>query len=123
MTRSSLLVLLFAAAFAAAIIASARQRRTDERHTLVWLLVCGAIAALAIWRNAIDLLAAAMGIYYAPSALFFLCLAGLLWLVFRQSLEVARQREQLRKLTQDVALLAAERPAVAKEAQQPARPE
>jgi hypothetical protein len=110
MTRSSLLILLFAAAFATAIIAAARHRRTDERHTLVWLLVCGAVAALAIWRRAIDLLAAAMGIYYAPSALFFLCCAGLLWLVFRQSLEVARQREQLRKLTQDVALLAAETP-------------
>ena len=110
MTRSSLLILLFAAAFATAIIAAARHRRTDERHTLVWLLVCGAVAALAIWRRAIDLLAAAMGIYYAPSALFFLCCAGLLWLVFRQSLEVARQREQLRKLSQDVALLAAETP-------------
>jgi hypothetical protein len=109
MTRSSLLILLFAAAFAAAVIASARRRSMDERHTLVWLLVCAAIAALAIWRHAIDVLAAAMGIYYAPSALFFLCCVGLLWLVFRQSLEVARQREQLRKLTQDVALLAAER--------------
>ncbi|MHB8418605.1 MAG: DUF2304 domain-containing protein [Myxococcales bacterium] len=105
MTRSSLLVLAFAAAFALAIIASARRRRTDERHTLVWLLVCGGVATLAIWRGAIDLLARAMGIYYAPSALFFLCCGALLWLVFRQSLEVARQREQIRRLAQEVALL------------------
>lgn len=105
MIRSSLLILAFVAVFAVAIVVSARRRRTDERHTLGWLLVCGAIAALAIWRHAIDVLAAAMGIYYAPSALFFLCLAGLLWLVFRQSVEVARQREQIRKLAQDVALL------------------
>lgn len=109
MTRSSLLILLFTAAFAATIVASARRRRTDERHTLIWLLVCVGIAALAVWRHAIDLLAAAMGIYYPPAALFFLCLAGLLFLVFRQSLEVAQQREQLRKLAQDVALLSAEK--------------
>ncbi len=110
MSRSSLLVLGFAAAFALAIVASARARRTDERHTLVWLFVCAAVAALAVWRHAIDILAQAMGIYYAPSALFFLCLAGLLWLVFRQSLEVARQKTQLRKLAQEIALLSERRP-------------
>jgi hypothetical protein len=109
MIRSSLLILLFVAAFAAFIVVSARRRRTDERHTLGWLLVCAGIAALAIWRKAIDVLAAAMGIYYAPSALFFIACAGLLWLVFRQSVEVARQREQIRKLAQDVALLAGEK--------------
>ncbi|HUB10298.1 MAG TPA: DUF2304 domain-containing protein [Myxococcales bacterium] len=108
MTRSSLLALAAALAFAVAIVASARRLRTDERHTLVWLLVCAAIAGLAIWRHAIDVLAAAMGIYYAPSALFFLCCGALLWLVFRQSLEVARQREQIRRLAQEVALLAAQ---------------
>ncbi len=109
MTRSSLLVLAFALAFAVAILASARRHRTEERHTLAWLLVCAAIAALAIWRPAIDLLARAMGIYYAPSALFFLSLAAVLWIVFRLSLDVARQKEQLRTLAQEVAILTVER--------------
>ncbi|MHB1847075.1 MAG: DUF2304 domain-containing protein [Deltaproteobacteria bacterium] len=112
MTRSSLLVLGFALAFAAAVLAAARRHRTDERHTLGWLFVCAALAALAIWRPAIDLLARAMGIYYAPSALFFLCLAALLVIVFRLSLGLARQQEQLRTLAQELALLSATRPGV-----------
>lgn len=109
MARSSLLIFGFALAFALAIVLEARRRRTEERHTLAWLAICAAIAALAAWRRAIDLLAAAMGIYYAPSALFFLCCASLLWLVFRQSLELADQKQKIRKLAQEVALLTAER--------------
>ncbi len=108
--RSSLLVLAFAALFALTIVATARRRRTHERHTLVWLGVCAVIAGLALWRQAIDVLAAAMGIYYPPAALFFLCCVGLLGLVFRLSLQVATQREQLRKLAQEVALLNAQPP-------------
>lgn len=105
MSRSSLIVLACAALFAALIIASARSERTHEKHTLGWLGVCGAIAAMAIWRPGIDVLAQAMGIYYPPSALFFLCCAALLVMVYRLSLGLARQREHTRKLAQEIALL------------------
>lgn len=111
MSRSSIIVLVFSAAFAVAVLLSARRRRTSEHHTFSWLLVSLLTAGLALWRNAIDKLAAAMGIYYAPSALFFVVCGGLLWMLFRLSLQVAEQRRQLQRLAQELAVLSAERPA------------
>jgi hypothetical protein len=110
MSRSSWIVLAAAVAFAAVVLTSARARRTHERHTLGWLAVCAAIAALAIWREGIDVLAGAMGIYYPPSALFFLCCAALLVMVYRLSVGLAEEREKLRKLAQEIALLSVSRP-------------
>lgn len=113
MSRSSIIVLVFSAAFAVAVLLSARRRRTSEHHTFSWLLVSLLTASLALWRNAIDTLASAMGIYYAPSALFFVVCGGLLWMLFRLSLQVAEQRRQLQRLAQELAVLSAERPAPA----------
>lgn len=110
MSRSSIIILCFAASFALMILLSARRLRTAERHTFAWLLICAAIAGLAVWRGAIDTIAAAMGIYYAPSALFFAACGALLWLVYRQSLQLAEQRQQLKRLAQEVAILSASRP-------------
>lgn len=107
MFRSSLIGLAFAAAFALTVLLSARRRRTSERHTFAWLLVAVFIAVLSLWRHGIDALAEAMGIYYAPSALFFMACTALLWLVYRLSLQVADQRQQLKRLAQEVALLSA----------------
>lgn len=107
MFRSSLIVIAFAAAFAFAVLRSARKLRTPERHTFAWLLVSAVTAALAIWRHAIDAIAAAMGIYYPPAALFFCVCGGLLWLVYRLSLQVGEQRQRIERLAQEVAILSA----------------
>lgn len=122
MSRSSIIVLCFSAAFAVAVLLTARRRRTSEHHTFSWLLVSVLTAGLALWRHAIDALAAAMGIYYAPSALFFVVCGGLLWMLFRLSLQVAEQRRQLQRLAQELAVLSAERPAPAGERGAPPAP-
>lgn len=110
MSRSSWIVLAAAVLFAVEIVTSARANRTHEKHILGWLGVCAAIAALAIWRPGIDVLANAMGVYYPPSALFFVCCAALLVMVYRLSLGLAQEREKVRKLAQEVALLSVSRP-------------
>ncbi len=114
MTRSSLIVLACAAAFAVSVLLSARKLRVSERHTLAWLLISAAIASLAIWRDGIDTIAKAMGIFYAPSALFFVVCGGLLLFVYRLSLEVSLLRTRVTRLAQEVAILTSrhEEPAV-----------
>lgn len=112
LSRSSLIVLLAAVAFAVTVLIAARSRRMPERHTFAWLLVAAFVAALAIWRDAIDALAAAMGIYYPPAALFFVACGGLLWVVYRLSLQVLEQRQQIERLAQEVAILSATRPVI-----------
>lgn len=107
MTRSSAIVIVVSALFAAYVIYSARKRRTHERHTFAWLSVAASVVALAVWRPAVDAIASAMGIHYAPSALFFGALAAFLWLVYRLSLQVAEQRRQIQRLAQEMAILTA----------------
>ncbi|NMO20387.1 DUF2304 domain-containing protein [Pyxidicoccus fallax] len=107
MFRSSLIGVAFATAFALTVLLSARRRRTSERHTFAWLMVAAIVAGLSLWRDGVDTLARAMGIYYPPSALFFLACTTLLWLVYRLSLQVADQRQQIKRLAQEVAILAA----------------
>ncbi|MFT3842592.1 MAG: DUF2304 domain-containing protein [Myxococcaceae bacterium] len=111
MARSSLLVLLADALLAFVIVTTARKRRISERLMLGWLLVCALIASLAIWRPGIDRLAAALDIYYAPSALFAIAFAGLLLVVYRLSVELAEQKQRMRRLAQEIALLTAKSPA------------
>jgi hypothetical protein len=79
--RSSLIVLGSCAAFAVVVLLTPGSCASGEWHTLVWLLIAAGIAALAIWRDAVDVIARAMGIHYAPSALFFVVGGGLLLFV------------------------------------------
>lgn len=111
MARSSILVLLADTLLAFVIVTTARRRRISERLMLGWLLVCALIGALAIWRRpGIDRLAAALDIYYAPSALFAIAFAGLLVVVYRLSVEIAEQKQRVRRLAQEIAVLTAKKP-------------
>lgn len=104
MTRSSLVILACAIAFAVSVLLTARKLRVSERHTLVWLLVAAAIGGLAIWREGVEEIARAMGIYYPPSALFFVASGGILLFVYRLSLEIAALKSRVTRLAQEVAL-------------------
>jgi hypothetical protein len=110
MTRSSLIVLALAGGFALYVVQVARRRRLHERTVLGWLAIAAVVAALAIWRPGIDRLASWMGIYYAPSALFFICCGGLLWALFRQSVRVAELDARLTRVAQAVTLLSVREP-------------
>jgi len=109
MSRSSQIVLVLDLLFALYVITTARRLRLGERTVLGWLAVCGAIAALAIWRKGIDSLSAWAGIYYPPSALFALCCGALLWLLFRLSLHVSLLDKKVVRLAQDLAIANAHR--------------
>ncbi len=110
MHRSSVIILIADFALALMMMHTARRRRTSERLVFGWLIVCAVIAALAIWREAIDVLAAALDVHYPPSALFLIAFAGLIAIVFKLSTELAEDRRRLRRLAQELALLSATAP-------------
>jgi hypothetical protein len=71
---------------------------------LAWLAVCLAVVGLAVWREAIDDIARLLGIYYPPAALFFFSSVALLWLLYRQSIQIGELNWKLKQLAQEVAL-------------------
>src|SRR5205823_7799096 len=49
-----------------------RQRRFLERYALLWLFSALVLLGLAVWRDALEVIANALGIIYPPNALFLI---------------------------------------------------
>jgi hypothetical protein len=82
-----------------------RQRRLMERYALLWLFSSAVLLALSVWRGALEELASAVGIFYAPSALFAVAFGFVLVLLLHFSLVISRLAEQTKVLAQRVGLL------------------
>ena len=82
-----------------------RQRRFLERYALLWLFSALVLLGLAIWRDALEVIADALGIIYPPNALFVIAGGFVLVLLLHFSLAVSRLSEQSKVLAQRQALL------------------
>ena len=82
-----------------------RRRHLMERYALLWLTSGFVLLGLAVWQGALATLAHAMGIKYAPNALFVVAFGFILLLLFHFSLVVSRLVDQSKILAQRVALL------------------
>jgi hypothetical protein len=82
-----------------------RRRRLMERYALLWLFASAALLALAVWNGLLQAFASAVGIAYAPSALFAAALGLVLVLLLHFSLVISRLADQSKLLAQRVGLL------------------
>jgi hypothetical protein len=82
-----------------------RRRRLLERYALLWLFASMILLGLSIWRGLLEELAQAVGIFYAPSALFAVAFGFVLVLLLHFSLVISRLAEQTKVLAQRVGML------------------
>ena len=82
-----------------------RRRRLMERYALLWLFASVVLLGLAVWRDLLEELASAVGIYYAPSALFAVAFGFVLVLLLHFSLVISRLADQTKVLAQRLGLL------------------
>jgi len=82
-----------------------RRRALLERYALLWLFSAVVLLILAAWRGLLGRVADALGIIYAPNALFFLAFAAILVLLLHFSIAVSRLADQSKVLAQRLALL------------------
>jgi hypothetical protein len=82
-----------------------RSRRLLERYAVLWLFAAIVLLSLAAWKGLLETVADAVGIYYAPSALFAVAFVFILVLLLHFSVAVSRMSEQARVLAQRLALL------------------
>ena len=97
-----------------------RRRALLERYALLWLFSAVVLLILAAWRGLLGRVADALGIIYAPNALFFLAFAAILVLLLHFSIAVSRLADQSKILAQRMALLEERAPGDATPPQQPA---
>ena len=82
-----------------------RRKRLMERYALLWLLSSAVLLILAVWKGLLETVAAAIGIYYAPSALFVIAFGFILVLLLHVSLVISRLADQNKVLAQRLGLL------------------
>jgi hypothetical protein len=82
-----------------------RRRRLLERYALLWLFSSLVLLGLSIWRDFLETLARAVGIYSPPNALFLVAFGFVLVLLLHFSLAVSKLADQSKVLAQRLALL------------------
>jgi hypothetical protein len=104
-SRLQILAIIVTAGLFVLVFELVRQRRLLERYALLWLFSSAVLLGLSIWRGALEELASAVGIFYAPSALFAVAFGFVLILLLHFSLVISRLAEQSKVLAQRVGLL------------------
>ena len=82
-----------------------RSRRLRERYALLWLLTASVMLVLSVWRGGLETIAGAVGIHYAPSALFALASLFIVVVLLHYSTVISKLSDQNAILAQRLALL------------------
>ena len=103
--RVSIIAAIAAALFLLVIFELIRGRRLQERYALLWLLTGIVIFVLAVWRDALRLVAEQLGIAYPPSALFVVGFLFILVVLLHYSTVISELSERNVRLAQEIALV------------------
>ncbi|HEV2811989.1 MAG TPA: DUF2304 domain-containing protein [Solirubrobacteraceae bacterium] len=106
-SRIQIVAILATALLFVVVFEAVRRRRLMERYALLWLFCTAVLLGLAVWKDALEELASAVGIYYAPSALFAIALGFVSVLLLHFSLVISRLADQTKVLAQRVSILQA----------------
>jgi len=87
-----------------------RRRRLREEYAWLWLLTGTVMLVLCGWYAALEWLTAAIGAVLPTTTLFLFALLFLLAISVHFSTVLSRLTDQMRRLTQELALLRAEAP-------------
>ena len=105
-SRVQIVAIVGAVALLLIVLEMVRRRRLMERYALLWLLSAVVILGLALWQDALEKLANAMGILSAPNALFFVAVGFILLLLLHFSAAMSRLSDQAKVIAQRHAILA-----------------
>jgi hypothetical protein len=103
--RLQVFAILGAVALLLIVLELVRRRRLMERYALVWLFSAVVILGLAIWKDALNVMAHQIGIYSAPNALFLVAVGFILLLLLHFSAAMSALTDQSKILAQHHALL------------------
>jgi len=82
-----------------------RRRRLTEEYSFIWIVSSVALIVVSLARNVMDRIAWDLGIQYGPALLLLILGFIVAAAALHFSLVISRQRRQIEKLIEDVALL------------------
>ena len=103
--RLQIVAIVGALALLVCVLELVRRRALMERYALLWLFSSGVVLVLAIWDNALSVLARQIGIVSGPNALFLVAVGFILLLLLHFSAAMSRLTDQSKVLAQRQAIL------------------
>jgi len=85
-----------------------RRRKLTEEYSFLWILSALALVLLSIRRQILDATARWLGVYYPPALLLMVLILMVFVASLCFSVIVSRQRQQIERLIEETAILAAE---------------
>lgn len=82
-----------------------RRRRLVERYAMLWMLAAVALLVLAVWRNALDIIADLIGVADPANAIFLVALGVIFLILLHFSVATSRLSEETKILAQEVGRL------------------
>jgi|SRR6185295_4172638 len=92
----------------ALVLELARRRKLTEDYSLLWGLCAVGLLVLSVRRDWLDRSALWLGVYYPPSLLLLILIVLVFVVSLSFSVILSSQRQQIERLIEDTALLAAE---------------
>jgi hypothetical protein len=81
-----------------------RLKRLREDYSLLWLFFGAVFLFLSVWRESLEYISRAMGVAYAPAAIFIILIMCLFMIMIQFSMIISKQSNQLSRLAQEIAL-------------------
>lgn len=91
------------------IIELIRKKLLKEAYSIIWLFFGGLFLFFSCWRKALDYIAKAIDIDYPPAMLFLLLIVAIILVLIQFSVVISKQSDQIKKLTQELAILKQEK--------------
>ncbi len=104
-SRIQYIAIIGSALLLALILGLIRSRKIKEEYSLLWLIFGIVFLVFSIFREALEILARAVGIAYAPAALFLLLLIAVFFILIQFSVIISQLSDQNKKLNQEVGIL------------------
>lgn len=100
--------IVVSAALLLAVVELVRRRSLTEEYSFIWIVCASALLGLSLWRNVLELAAAALGVHYPPAVLLLVLTLFVVVVSLYFSVVVSRQRKQIERLVEEMALLDAD---------------
>jgi hypothetical protein len=79
--------------------------RLREEYAIVWIICTAILIVFSIWRHGLEQIALTLGVYYPPSLAFLAAVFAILIFLVHLSTVVSKLQNQIKTLTQEIALL------------------
>jgi hypothetical protein len=76
-----------------------------EEYSILWIICTIILIIFSIWRKGMEQIALALGVFYPPALAFLAAVFAILVFLVHLSVVVSRLQNQIKVLTQEVALL------------------